>query len=302
MPGSVEPRDQLEWEQRVGRPAGVAATVAAACLLVGLLYTTLKGAEAQFLVYDRAIQANDSPDLVIVPSALQAIGYGLFAYALYYLARATRARRRETPSPAPVLSFIGPVLKAIAVALTAIALVSIASDTAALAPPAGDRSSGAAGLIASQLTTELEAVEIRDDNSVLQIRQFIVLAANLALGFALVLVGLNAMRAGLLSRFMGILGIIAGVLTVVFQGAGIIEAFWLAAIGAIFLDRWPGGRGPAWDTGEAVPWPSAMDERLAAQEAEADAEPDEGPVGEPEGEEPAEAPHPSSKKRKRKRR
>ena len=37
----------------------------------------------------------------------------------------------------------------------------------------------------------------------------------------------------------------------------IIQAFWLGALGLLFLGNWPGGRGPAWETGEADPWPSA---------------------------------------------
>jgi hypothetical protein len=34
----------------------------------------------------------------------------------------------------------------------------------------------------------------------------------------------------------------------------------------LFLGRWPGaaGRGPAWETGEAIPWPSAAERRAEA--------------------------------------
>lgn len=296
----MEPDAQLEWERRNARSAGLAATAAAGCLLIGLLYTTLVGAEAQFRVYERALQANDEPHLVIVPSVLQTVGYALFAWALYYLARATLARRPQMLRPAPVLAVIGPALKSVTVVLTAIALLGIASDTAALDVAATtDR---APGLFANAIVAEQAAIDVRDENSVLEVRQILVLAANLALGFALVLVGLNAMRAGLLSRFMGILGIISGVLTVLFQGAGIIEAFWLAAIGAIFLDRWPGGRGPAWESGEAEPWPSAMDQRQEETETQTEtgARDEAGlDLGE---EEPDGQPHPASKKRKKRKR
>ncbi len=314
--GALDAEDHLEWEGRVGRPAGIAATVAAACLLLGLLYSTLIGAEAKFSIYERSVQTNDSKDLVFVPSTLQFIGYVLFGFALYYLARATRARRPETPRVAIPMSVVGPVLKGIAAVLTGIALIGISSDVAALDLPPVDRAGGAPALLAGELNREVAAFEIREDNSILQARQIVVLAANLSLGFALVLVSLNAMRAGLLSRFIGILGIIAAVLTVLFEGAGLIEAFWLAAIGAIFMDRWPGGRGPAWDAGEAIPWPSAVDQRLAEQEAEqaeaaeradedADDEPDEGedePEIDPVDDGEAPRPHPTAKKRKKKKR
>ena len=306
------PDEQLEWEQRLGRPAGIAATVAAACLLIGLLYSTLVGAEAKFSTYARSVQTNDKPDLVIVPGILQFTGYLLFAFGLYYLARATKARRAETLSVAIPMSIAGPVLKAITVVLTSVALIGISSEVADLRLPPADPAGGAPALIASELNREVEAVDVQDSNGVLDVRQVALLAANLALGFALVIVSLNAMRAGLLSRFIGILGIIAAVLTVLFQGAGIIEAFWLAAIGAIFLDRWPGGRGPAWETGEATPWPTAAEQRLAEEdedgeetetETETGAQVEAAPADDDEpaeGDEPP--PHPVSKKRKKKKR
>src|SRR5205823_7093693 len=78
------------------------------------------------------------------------------------------------------------------------------------------------------------------------------LAASIATGLGTVLVSLNAMRAGLLSRFMGVLGIILGVLFVLpLIASPIIQLFWLLALGLLFLGNWPGaGRGPAWETGE----------------------------------------------------
>ena len=73
----------------------------------------------------------------------------------------------------------------------------------------------------------------------------------------MIMIALNAMRAGLLSRFMGILGIFVGVVLVIPLGVQILQLFWFAALGLLFLGRWPGGRGPAWETGEAIPWPGA---------------------------------------------
>ena len=106
-------------------------------------------------------------------------------------------------------------------------------------------------------------------------------AANVAFGLALVLTAVSAMRAGLLSRFMGILGVAVGVL---FGLGGLGQAFllffWAGAVALILLDRWPGGRGPAWASGELVPWPTGAEIRAArAREAEGDGdnEPEEPP-------------------------
>jgi hypothetical protein len=42
---------------------------------------------------------------------------------------------------------------------------------------------------------------------------------------------------------------------------GLAQLFWLPAIGLLFLGRWRQGRGPAWDAGEALPWPTAQSRR-----------------------------------------
>jgi hypothetical protein len=80
-------------------------------------------------------------------------------------------------------------------------------------------------------------------------------AGVLGLGFWCVVGSLNAMRVGLLTRFMGILGIIIGP-AFVLGLTPIILSFWLFALAALFLGFWPRGKPPAWDAGEAIPRPS----------------------------------------------
>jgi hypothetical protein len=137
------------------------------------------------------------------------------------------------------------------------------------------------------------------------------------IGLAFVLMALHAMRVGLLTRFMGVLGIIVGLLFIIplESRLPLVKVFWLLALGVLFLGRWPGGLPPAWVTGEAQPWPSQQEirEGRLAQRAERNAagleererrprreraEPPETPPPEP----PPSKPHPSSKKKKRKRR
>jgi hypothetical protein len=91
------------------------------------------------------------------------------------------------------------------------------------------------------------------------------------------------MRAGVLSRFFGIITVIIGALYVLPLGGGpaIIQVFWLAALGLLFLDRWPGGRGPAWAGGEAIPWPTAQ-QRAQARAPEQQWSGDEAPAYEDE--------------------
>jgi MFS family permease len=84
----------------------------------------------------------------------------------------------------------------------------------------------------------------------------------LAAGF--VMIAIAAMRIGLLTRFVGVLGAIVGVLQILgplSAGAFVVNAFWLAMVGALMLGRWPSGMPPAWEAGEAVPWPTQQEIR-----------------------------------------
>ena len=82
--------------------------------------------------------------------------------------------------------------------------------------------------------------------------------SSLALGMGWVVICLNAMRIGLLTRFMGVLGVICGALIVlpILSPLPIVQTFWLGAMAVLLAGRWPNGVPPAWTTGEAVPWPS----------------------------------------------
>jgi hypothetical protein len=107
----------------------------------------------------------------------------------------------------------------------------------------------------------------------------------LALGFGIAIIALNAMRVGLLTRFMGVLGVIVGVAVapiLPIDQQGIIRVFWLAALGMLFLGRLPSGTPKAWVTGQAEPWPSQQQLREQRAAAQADGDTAEGD-GEREG-------------------
>ena len=146
--------------------------------------------------------------------------------------------------------------------------------------------------------------------------------AALSIAAVFILLSQNARRAGILSNFIGIIGIIVGVFLVLGPLLGsvlgpipIVQWFWLGALALLFLGIWPGGRPPAWESGEAEPWPSAQEvreqraeaagdrraERRAARD-ERDEEPDVDLDEDGLDGEPAAPAHPRSKKRKRKRR
>jgi hypothetical protein len=87
------------------------------------------------------------------------------------------------------------------------------------------------------------------------------------IALAFVLVSMHAMRVGLLTRFMGILGIIVGALMILpLDEPQLIRTFWLVSLGLLIAGRGR-KRPPAWATGRAQPWPSQQqirEQRLAA--------------------------------------
>jgi len=178
----------------------------------------------------------------VLYSILLGLGALALVFPLRYLYDATKARKPELPRVALVCALLGPVIYGIVqVGLQAV-LVSKASTFAD--PAHGNQ-------------TYEEAKNVFESGEV-RLFQFLGLGAQLALGFAFVIICLNAMRVGLLTRFMGVLGIIVGVLFVVplAPGPPVVQSFWLAALAALFAGRWPSGIPPAWITGQAVPWPS----------------------------------------------
>ena len=123
-----------------------------------------------------------------------------------------------------------------------------------------------------------------------------------ALAIAIVLIALNAMRVGLLTRFFGVLGILVGVLTV-FQvdQPGIVRAFWLIGVGLVIAGRL--GTPPAWETGRAQPWPTQQQLREQRQAEQGDRS---APIARgsenSRGDDAEPGPRPANARKKRKRR
>ncbi len=220
-----------------------------------------------------------------------ATAFSLFAVAatLHFLWGAARAREPNVkPWFVGWIAVAGGVLEGISVIVYVVAFGSAASDFV---------SHG------SQTYPEASTLLGRPSLLISQIGNYLGL---FLLAMALVLVSLNAMRVGLLTRFLGYLGIIGGVLTIIpLVPIPIVEAYWLLALAYLLSGRWPSGVPPAWSSGRAEPWPSSQ--RAARGQPAARgrrAKPAPAPAPEPVG-----APSPAAggtrsttPKRKRKRR
>jgi hypothetical protein len=297
------PQQQLDWEARHRMRAALAAAMASIGVIAGQLIEqavyagappqplldALQKLEAPGTVLDQeagqvaiARFVDDHAFEIVASRAVTAIGYFALAYAVTFLAAATRARRPQFARWAFYLPIVGGVLLGVAWIGWGVGLIA---DARSLIDSPG---------------TIADVQDIGDDG-IGRVSGVLLQPAALVLTVGMVLVSLNAMRAGLLTRFMGILGMIAAALIVIQYGAGIplVLAFWLGALAVLFAGRRPGGDPPAWRTGQAEPWPS-MQQAAKPREEQADDEAEAAPAPAP-ARVPAGA-HSASAKRKRKRR
>ncbi len=149
---------------------------------------------------------------------------------------------------------------------------------------------------------DAEATKTAEDNSTVTLATNVIFPAALAMIGAVVYTALWAYRVGLLTRFFGTLGMALGAALILLPQAPIFLALWLGWLGLIFIDRVPNGRPPAWDAGEAVPWPAPGQQQRARAERDSDAVEGTGREATETGGNGAGASGGPTQKRKRKRR
>lgn len=276
-PAAPPVEEALAWEAEQ-RPRTALASIAAGLLLFGtFLYATLAfgdsphvlltdgfrdalgrplGTGEKGLLTESARWFSDHAAPLLVVTTLAAIGTALLAVTLGYLFRATQARRPETSRFMLYLALIGPILYGFGPLVSAISAVVNGHD-----------------YIAKGVYSTVGAHDALRTGTAISTAQVLVGIGQLATAVAIVFIALNAMRVGLLTRFMGILGCIVGALLVlpaVLGPPAIVQSFWLVALGALFLGRL-GATPPAWVTGRAQPWPSQQELRERKDAGIADA-------------------------------
>lgn len=311
------PDETLAAERERGSKAGASALAAAIVTFVGSLLVILASRDLPITRLLDTLRSNllgpAAPDpgplarlvqffddnlvLVVVARLLPAVGIALATVALVFLYQSTKARNPQLSKLTLVITIAGGVLTVVA---TVVGTTSIALDVSAFT----GSEQQAREVLRSTFTAG------GDQLAQLGIRVF---------GMGLALTAWQAMRVGLLTRFIGILGIIVGLLYILPLDGTLpfLKIFWIAALGMLFLQRWPRALPPAWVTGEAQPWPTNQElreQRAAAQAERTGGELEEKvrpprrgraePLKTPAPEAPARTrtPHSSSKKKKRKRR
>lgn len=194
---------------------------------------------------------------LIAGSVLKSIALVVLTLVLLLLLDATRFRRPETWSLARPLVLVGGI---------ALAVINIAHQIVG---------SIRAHDFAVGHDFTAHAVEQALTKGAINVgSQYLDLLAALALTAGIIVVSLNAIRVGLLTRWMGVIGIFSGILILLPIGGATLEivpAFWMLAMGILYLERWPNGDPPAWAAGEARPWPTQAERRAEREKGSANA-------------------------------
>jgi hypothetical protein len=284
----------LAFQARWMRPAGISALLGALVIAASLPLQPSTGGDSDA---ERLTTFHDqSTELIVGQGVLIGLGILLFIPVLYVLIRSVVGRTERVRRGMVALAFVGPVLFSLSGLLVAIGLNDVADKFVEQAP-AKERQAREQAVAAPKATTtqpskasgttttaqstttrpqsttttpstpEQAAGKARDDlasdlldnSSLLQVGSLMRFVGLFALVFALIYIPLWCMRTGLLNRFWAMLGLALGVSLLLIPVGIFGVVLWFAAVGAMLARWWPAPLPPAWDAGEAIPWPSRGD-------------------------------------------
>jgi hypothetical protein len=293
-PGKTLPSKEelLAFQARWMRPAGISAILGAVIVAISLpIQPSVSGdsdAERLTKIHD------NSTGLIVGQGILIGIGVLLFIPLLYVLIRSVLGRTERVRRGMISLAFIGPIIFSVSGLLVALGLDDAASKFVEQAPAkerqareqavtsqstaakggvktttSGTTTSGTTtGTTTTAPSTPDQAVskarddlanKVIDDANLLKIGSLLRFAGLISLVFALIYIPLWSMRTGLLTRFWAMLGLALGVSLVLIPVGIFGLVLWFAVIGLMLAGWWPRPLPPAWEAGEAIPWPSRQD-------------------------------------------
>ena len=270
-------RDEvLARERRWALPVALATLVAVALIVAATFVVGSVSGDGDAEVL-RSVDENSGA--VILSGVMQGVAFLLLVAPLVYLFRAAQARSERVRGQLIGLVVAAPLFLSVAAILTAVATTDAASEfvagkaSADLARPEAiddcsdeerddaeafrdDYGKGAASL---QRCATIKVEDDRAENAIADppargIATGFGFGGRIGLAFALLYTCLWAMRTGLLTRFWGSLGMAMGAaaLLLLIQ----FTLIWFLYFALLVAGWIPGGRPPAWASGEAIPWPT----------------------------------------------
>jgi hypothetical protein len=312
----MSPQETREAESRWALPAALASFLAVALLVVSR-FVDVGGTENADVL--RSVHAH--PGSVTASGLMQAGALVILLVPILYLFRAVRARSPRVRSQLIGLVVVAPIFLAVSAGLSIGArheaadqfvageAKSTLSQREAHDECAAERKEEGAKEFAEEFEPEKgetplaacerqgrendEASNALTEASLVPLTTGLGLAGSLGFVAALFYTCLWAMRTGLLTRFWGSLGMASGI-AFLLGPLSFVALVWFVYFGFLLIGLVPGGKPPAWEAGEAIPWPTPGEKAAAELEA-SPSEDAEGSEVPPEEQAPPE-------KRKRKQR
>ena len=262
----MSPEAQLSYESH-RRTRQVIVAISAGVLLMVAAVIDRTGAHAKVSELTLSLIVDHQRKSVnLISAVINAVAQVVMVSTLWYLWRCASARRGQEESPdgeskpgsarrtiyIPVIAVLGGVL-------------TIAGTFGYLF----DLNHAADQFVSTGQQTYDQGHTLLGADS-LFIWQEVELLAALLLAIAFVLVCVQAMRVGLLPRFLGYIGMFAGALILIpIIQVPVVQLYFLVSVGLIIAGQWPSGSPRAWLTGKAEAWPSSAEVR-ARRMAEAE--------------------------------
>jgi len=237
------PLADIGAERRRGLPIGVLALVALVCLIAAVPVGA-RGAPAPVPGADDlnllvAIDRAEGSQIAAV--ALRCFGLLALVPFAWFLARVKLARNPEHPRWVWVVAIVAFALTGVLGVLDFLGTRDVAREFLAAGPRTDGRADGL-----------LDAAREHGGLRFIGLGTF---TSAVLFGIWVSIASLEASRVGLITRFLGVFGIGAGIATALVPSAGFVLFLgWMGSVALLMTGWWPGGRPPAWDAGVALPW------------------------------------------------
>jgi hypothetical protein len=243
---AVVPRETLEREARRNRPIGALAVLAVIASFAALIILVgSQTAGTQDTASLRSLQQADSDSGALWGAVgLRSLSLLLTAIVAVHLVSLI-AVREQTPRMMRILAIGAPILLVVATVASQVTLLDAAHTFVNGGAQTEDRAKDLLTNGADQRLTSVGTI-------------FAAICFSVWLGWT----SLAAARVGLMTRFMGYFGVGGALASVIVPvaGQGLVIG-WLGSVGILLLGWWPGGRGPAWTTGQVAPWNAGADDK-----------------------------------------
>lgn len=250
----------LEWQSRWALPAALCAFGAAALIIASIVVGS-SGAAPAGSDPEMLREYHEHENAGMVSAILGGAGMMLLAGVFAYLFKAAAARSQGVRGGLIGVVVVGPLFLGLGGILQHFAIAGAADDFV--------NSGQGAGIPIGEY-----AEDVIREQALLAPSTGLILAGIIALAIGSIYTSLWAMRVGLLTRFLGTFGMALGAAGVLFalQPFMVVAVMmWAVWLGLIYLGKVPRGRPPAWEAGEAIPWPKPG-ETVAERGSERDVE------------------------------